>query len=102
MRSCFQSAWNVPAPVRVEEAAARRNQLPTWILADLRSDHAGEVGAASIYQGTLLGAKYPSLRACGQTHLATKQRHLREIKSWLPRDAYSRFSDERQAASRRR
>jgi len=91
MRSRYQTAWNLPASARAEETAARGGDLPAWILADLRSDHAGEVGAVCIYHGILLFAREPSLRAFAQTHLATEQHHLREIESWLPRESYSRL-----------
>ena len=91
MRSRYQTAWNLPASARAEEAVVRSTDFPAWILADLRSDHAGEVGAVCIYHGILLFAREPSLRAFAQTHLATEQQHLREIESWLPRDARSRL-----------
>ena len=91
MRSRYQSAWNLPASATTGEAAVRCSDFPAWVLADLRSDHAGEAGAVCIYQGILLFAKEPSLRAFAQTHLATEQHHLREIESWLPLDAHSRL-----------
>ena len=59
------------------------------ILADLVTDHAGEVGAVCIYQGVLRIARDPALRAFAQRHLATEQNHLRQIETWLPPDHYS-------------
>lgn len=91
MRSRYQTAWGLPASAKAEEAVARGSDFPAWVLADLRSDHAGEVGAVCIYHGILLFAREPSLRAFARTHLATEQQHLREIESWLPRDAHSRL-----------
>jgi ubiquinone biosynthesis monooxygenase Coq7 len=35
------------------------DQLPAWVFADLRTDHAGEVGAVCIYQGVLQFARDP-------------------------------------------
>ena len=91
MRSRYQSAWNLPASATAVEAAARGSDFPAWVLADLRSDHAGEAGAVCIYYGILLLAREPSLRAFAKNHLATEQQHLREIESWLPRDSHSRL-----------
>ena len=91
MRSRYQTAWSLPASAKAEEAVARGSDFPAWVLADLRSDHAGEVGAVCIYHGILLFAREPSLRAFARTHLATEQQHLREIESWLPCDAHSRL-----------
>jgi len=91
MRTRYQSAWNLPASAKAVEAAARGSDFPAWVLADLRSDHAGEAGAVCIYYGILLLAREPSLRAFAKNHLATEQQHLREIESWLPRDSHSRL-----------
>ena len=65
--------------------------LPGWVFADLRTDHAGEVGAVCIYQGVLRFARDPVLRAFAEHHLATEQKHLRLISAWLPEDQYSRL-----------
>lgn len=63
--------------------------LHPQVLADLVTDHAGEVGAVCIYQGVLRIARDPALRAFAQRHLATEQNHLRQIETWLPPDHYS-------------
>jgi len=60
------------------------DDLPRWVFADLRTDHAGEVGAVCIYHGVLRVARDPRLRDFAQHHLATEQKHLRTIESWLP------------------
>ena len=65
--------------------------LPRWVLAHLRTDHAGEVGAVCIYQGVLRFARDPMLRAFAEHHLAAEQKHLSLISAWLPADHYSRL-----------
>jgi ubiquinone biosynthesis monooxygenase Coq7 len=65
--------------------------LPASVLAYLRTDHAGELGAVCIYQGVLRFARYPALRAFAQHHLATEQKHLRLIEAWLPPAHFSRL-----------
>jgi len=65
--------------------------LPGWVLADLRTDHAGEVGAVCIYQGVLRFARDPALRAFAEHHLATEQKHLGLIAAWLPTAQHSRL-----------
>lgn len=67
------------------------DNLPAWVFADLRTDHAGEVGAVCIYQGVLQFARDPMLRAFAQHHLATEQKHLHLISGWLPPAHYSRL-----------
>jgi ubiquinone biosynthesis monooxygenase Coq7 len=67
------------------------DDLPRWVFADLRTDHAGEVGAVCIYRGVLRVARDPRLRAFAQHHLATEQKHLRTIESWLPAAHHSRL-----------
>jgi len=67
------------------------DKLPSWVFADLRTDHAGEVGAVCIYQGVLKFARDPVLRDFAEHHLATEQKHLRLISDWLPSAHYSRL-----------
>lgn len=62
-----------------------RDQLPAEVLADLRTDHAGETGAVCIYRGVLRFARDPALRAFAQRHLATEQVHLQQMEAWLPK-----------------
>jgi ubiquinone biosynthesis monooxygenase Coq7 len=61
------------------------------VFADLRTDHAGEVGAVCIYLGVLQFARDPALRAFAEHHLVTEQKHLRLISGWLPPAYYSRL-----------
>ncbi|MFM9990412.1 MAG: demethoxyubiquinone hydroxylase family protein [Burkholderiaceae bacterium] len=67
------------------------DQLPAWVFADLRTDHAGEVGAVCIYQGVLRFARDPALRSFAEHHLITEQKHLRLISAWLPSSRHSRL-----------
>ena len=67
------------------------NNLPAWVFADLRTDHAGEVGAVCIYQGVLKFSRDPLLRSFAEHHLVTEQKHLRLISGWLPPSQYSRL-----------
>jgi len=63
--------------------------LPASVLADLRTDHAGETGAVFIYLGILQFTRNQALRVFAEHHLATEQSHLRHIESWLPKAHYS-------------
>lgn len=63
--------------------------LPNEVLADLRTDHAGKVGAVCIYQGVLKFTRDPALRAFAKLHMATEQCHLQHIESWLPKAHFS-------------
>jgi ubiquinone biosynthesis monooxygenase Coq7 len=63
--------------------------LPDSVLADLRTDHAGETGAVFIYLGILQFTRNQALRVFAEHHLATEQSHLRHIESWLPKAHYS-------------
>ena len=72
-------------------AMARTRALPAEVVADLRTDHAGETGAICIYQGVLQFARDPGLRAFAQRHLATEQAHLNQINAWLPKANRSRL-----------
>jgi ubiquinone biosynthesis monooxygenase Coq7 len=67
------------------------DKLPSWVFADLRTDHAGEVGAVCIYQGVLRFALDPALRSFAEHHLITEQKHLRLISAWLPLSRHSRL-----------
>jgi len=74
-----------------EIVASPSVKLPPKVLADLRTDHAGEVGAVQIYQGILFFARDPALRAFAAKHLLTERRHLRNIELWFPASHYSRL-----------
>jgi ubiquinone biosynthesis monooxygenase Coq7 len=65
------------------------DQLPNQVLTDLRTDHAGEVGAVCIYLGVLFITRDPALRAFAQHHLSTERSHLTQIETWLPKNHFS-------------
>lgn len=64
---------------------------PAWLIKDLRSNHAGEVGAVWIYRGILAISNDNSIRIFAQKHLETEQSHLREIEKLLPHNQRSRL-----------
>ncbi len=66
-------------------------QVPATVLADLRSDHAGEVGAVQIYRGMLAISRDEEVRAFASSHLLTELEHLRSLQQWLPPVAQSRL-----------
>jgi len=55
----------------------------SWLVAELRSDHAGETGAVAIYQGILKVTRDPSLREFALRHLQTEERHLERLSETL-------------------
>ncbi|KZX58336.1 hypothetical protein A3709_02425 [Halioglobus sp. HI00S01] len=63
--------------------------LPTWLQAELRSDHAGETGAVWIYRGILRCSRDPVVRDFAEQHLETEQDHLELFEQWLPRSIKS-------------
>lgn len=78
--------WNVRA---LGDPLAIAQSFPADVIADLRTDHAGETGAVCIYRGVLVFARDPAIRAFAQRHLATEQAHLRQIEAWLPKSERS-------------
>lgn len=65
LKSRLQGAANQP-----------KYNLPPWLIADLRSDHAGETGAVYIYKGILAVSRDKAVRTFAQHHLATEEKHL--------------------------
>lgn len=65
--------------------------LPGAVVADLRTDHAGETGAVWMYHGVLCFARNPALRDFAERHRATERVHLRRIEAWLPPEECSRL-----------
>ena len=57
--------------------------LPAALIADLRTDHAGESGAVMIYRGILVATGDAGVRHFAQAHLATEARHLAQIEPLL-------------------
>jgi 3-demethoxyubiquinol 3-hydroxylase len=60
------------------------SQSPPFLVAELRSDHAGETGAVWIYRGILLLARDPQLVQFAKHHLATEEKHLALMESIMP------------------
>jgi demethoxyubiquinone hydroxylase (CLK1/Coq7/Cat5 family) len=73
-------AWRAPA-----------SDWSPEIEGDLRTDHAGETGAISIYRGILAVSRDGELRAFAARHLETESAHLERIEAVLPRGARSRL-----------
>ncbi|UPY35444.1 demethoxyubiquinone hydroxylase family protein [Sediminicoccus sp. KRV36] len=65
--------------------------FPDWLIAELRSDHAGETGAVMIYRGILAFCRDATLRDFAQRHMETEQGHLRLIEEVLPKAQHSRL-----------
>ena len=70
---------------------ARDARLPGWLVAELRSDHAGETGAGWMYRAILRFARDEALREFALRHGRTEQSHLDLIEAWLPAPARSRL-----------
>lgn len=58
-------------------------RLPARLVADLRTDHAGETGAVMIYCGILAISRDAAVRGFAQAHLATEAAHLAAIERVL-------------------
>lgn len=58
--------------------------LPRWLIAELRSDHAGETGAVAIYRGILALTSEDKIRQFAREHLATEESHLAIFNRLLP------------------
>lgn len=69
------------------------NELPLdhLLVAELRSDHAGECGAVQIYAGILAVSRDPGVRRFARQHLRAELRHRRFFERWLPQPHKSRL-----------
>jgi 3-demethoxyubiquinol 3-hydroxylase len=67
------------------------NPLPATLIADLRTDHAGETGAVMIYRGILAITRNAAVRHFASAHLATEAGHLAAIEPLLPPRQRSRL-----------
>ena len=63
--------------------AGGASALPPPLVADLRTDHAGETGAVMIYRGILAVSRDAAVRRFAQEHLATEAQHLAAIEPLL-------------------
>lgn len=69
------------SPARL--GAPQASPLPSSLVADLRTDHAGETGAVMIYRGILATTRDAAVRNFAQGHLATEAAHLAAIEQLL-------------------
>lgn len=65
--------------------------LRAKLIADLRTDHAGESGAVMIYRGILATTRSGAVRRFAREHLATEAGHLAAIEPLLSRRQRSRL-----------
>lgn len=65
--------------------------FPANLIRELRTDHAGEVGAVMIYRGILAVSRDPVVRAFAQRHLETEQQHLDMLELIVPQKDRSRL-----------
>ena len=61
------------------------------LVGDLRSDHAGELGAVWIYRGLLATSRDAGVREFARRHATTEQTHLDKISALLPWPQRSRL-----------
>ena len=73
-----EGAWET------SEALTTFSKQPRWLQQELRSDHAGEVGAVMIYRGVLAISRDSSVRQFAEAHLHTEQRHLKLMEDIVP------------------
>ena len=60
------------------------SQMPQWLQAELRSDHAGEYGAVMIYRGILAVSRDDLVRDFAARHVATERDHLQLMEETVP------------------
>ena len=66
-------------------------EIPQYMVAAVRSDHAGEAGAVEIYRGILALTRDDSVREFARHHLTTERRHLELIEEILPSAQHTRL-----------
>ncbi|MEM7465561.1 MAG: demethoxyubiquinone hydroxylase family protein [Pseudomonadota bacterium] len=65
--------------------------LPKRLQRDLRSNHAGELGAVHFYRASLRFNRNSHVRNVAKRHLITERKHLRSMESLVPRSSRSRL-----------
>jgi demethoxyubiquinone hydroxylase (CLK1/Coq7/Cat5 family) len=84
----MEKAYNGFLPVRpaIQRFVLKfdTSHLPSTLVADIRTDHAGETRAVWIYKGILAVSRNPEIRAFASEHLQTEQRHLKAMNELLP------------------
>lgn len=81
----MQSFGDIVAPSFVKQSFSR------FMLRELRSDHAGEMGAVYIYKGVLAVTRDSRVRNFAHNHLATEIQHLYFFDQWLPSNQHSKL-----------
>lgn len=71
-------------PMSSTTADATTTAYPAWLVAELRSDHAGETGAVCIYNGILAVSRDAAVRDFATRHRETEQGHLDLLEGLLP------------------
>jgi len=66
-------------------------KLPSWLIAELRSDHAGEMGAVYIYKGILRVTRDTRVRQFATQHLNTEVKHLELMETLIGLEDQSIF-----------
>ena len=69
---------------KAAEVLTTFSEQPRWLQQELRSDHAGEVGAVMIYRGVLAISRNSSVRQFAEAHLCTEQKHLKLMEDIVP------------------
>ena len=91
MTSLFLTTMSTLTFSQVELKDIFGRGYPAWLIAELRSDQAGETGAVAIYEGILAVTRSSDLRAFAEHHRATEQEHLARINDLLPSKQHSRL-----------
>lgn len=84
----LEKAYNGFLKIRpkVQKAVAwwAADAIPSHMLRDIRTDHAGEVGAVWIYKGMLAASRDAGVREFASRHLQTERSHLNIMSELLP------------------
>ena len=76
---------------KAAEVLTTFSEQPRWLQQELRSDHAGEVGAVMIYRGVLASSRDSSVRQFAEAHLCTEQKHLKLMEDIVPAASRTRL-----------
>jgi ubiquinone biosynthesis monooxygenase Coq7 len=60
------------------------SKIPSWLLRELRSDHAGECGAVYIYRGIISGSSCEDVRSLANRHLEVEREHFNSLTKIVP------------------
>ncbi len=80
-----------PSLQRLARAFEPPAEVPADLIAEMRSDHAGETGAVWIYHGVLAFSRDAGVREFARRHRDTERRHLELIAAVLPWPRRSRL-----------